>query len=516
MEPGSQEVRPAGESLSEQLKAPVRIKYTEKSPKGKKEREIEYSGLGADFYLYAASLPGGTEAFQKKLGQGRPSGETKLATTVEHCYSSLPPELQTAIMDKARAILQQENIDPGDAHVSLFRFFQLKGPEIIAEISQGEKQEPQIPAGQRLVDEKELTALTEKAIDLGGKNLRLKQGLKQTKTDLEAAQRENIKLAQAPEDVQKLAAFIRTGGQTGRLDELITAAQQRDTIVMVHLLKTAREQLGEEQFAVLLGKASETLKTSQFIASGETVDFRNERYQIQERLGGGRFGEVFLVKVLTGEKSGQHEAWKASKLDARHLNREVFAMNDLDRLQRKENVSYTPQFIAASQLGEGGFQYSFFRMEYVSGKSLDQISREKQEPLDEPAVRKVFSQVSHLGSLIECAGLEQTGTESPITLAADFQPNRIRIVDEVNWEIKIIDWSMPFPVDQEGFINKKALPAVKREALAIIGRNMTNLLGNQEVSPEIQAVISKCTGQEPEEFPPYQSFTELYEDLNAA
>ncbi len=514
------EVQPPSESLLEKLRAPVKLQYPVQREKGlgrkkhtQEVREVEFGGFGADLYYYAVSLPGGTEAFQKKLGE-KPSGEARLTTTAEHCYPSLPEDLRFAVTTKAKEILQQAGIDLGDKRVSLFKFFELKGPEIIAEVSQVEETELQIPPGKKLVEEETLQDLAQTAINSGKEAIQLRQRLAKAEADLEAAQRENIKLAQAPEDVQKLAAFIRSGGQAGKIEALMATTQLPDAIAIANLLKTVHDKLGEEELKALLTSAAETLKAVQFIAVGEMVTLRGESYKIIRSLGGGDFGQVFLTKVTTGHRKDQLEAWKVSK-DQRYLEKEYMAMRNVGNAQQAANLpdnQYTPQYISAGDQREG-FAVPFFNMEYVPGQTLDQVignirAEAEAQPLTEDAVREIFRQVSHLGHLIEKAGLEQKEVY-PVTLAADFKIGRIKVVDPQSWKIKVIDWSLPFPPEKE------SLPQVKREALTIIGKGMTSLLGKKEASPEMQAIIWKCTGQNPEEFPPYQSFTELYRDLSS-
>jgi len=117
------EIRPSPEKpLAELVKEPVKIEFTD--PADKKRKAVEFQGFRADCYYY------GQEEFRKRLGE-RFTGEQRLKATVEHYYSPLAPETQKAVLARTRQILKEEAISPKDSTVSLFKFFHIKGPEIV-------------------------------------------------------------------------------------------------------------------------------------------------------------------------------------------------------------------------------------------------------------------------------------------------------------------------------------------------------------------------------------------------
>lgn len=541
------EIRPSPEKpLAELVKEPVRLEFTDREDG--KRKAVEYWGLQADCFYY------GGEEFRDRLGE-KFAGEERLKATVEHLYFSLPDETREAMFARAKEVLKENDIAFTDPKVSLFRFFQIKGPDLIAETTR-----EKVENGRKEISKEDKVRLeqlnqldqTARGLDLEGarqlpRKIRelqetvakavgvVKRTAKETEELREKSEkaveenqwlREQLEEAKARgssnkitvEELERLAGLARGGKKELReLDKWVAEMESPDVTAVVYLLKTIRDSLGKEKFDSLLKGAAETFERYQFVKVGEIVKLGGRTYRITKRLGGGAMGEVFLSETI--DEWASQSVWKVSKYPEL-IKAEITALTNIDVIQSNagfKDVSYVPNFKEAGAKEEN-FATPFIRMEYVPGKDLVEIMEEvatnKRPPFGEEEVRKVFLQAAHLGSLLEAEKQNLYVCEGELSMASDFKVNRIKVYDENNMKIKVIDWSVPT-------LKENDLPKKTREVLGTIGRVMNRLLGSEpekcpkKMGEEMKTIILKCLGTQEEKFPPYKTFTELYEDLKS-
>lgn len=187
------EIRPSPEKpLAELVKESVRIEFTD--PADKKRKVVEYKGFQADCFYY-----GGKE-FRQKLGE-KFAGEERLKATVEHLYFSLPDETQEAIFARAKEILKENDIALTDSKVSLFKFFQIKGPELIAEVTREKTEAERKPE----LSESDKTRLQEfEILDRSARDAGIKQGVFGVLSQLKHTQKLLVAVREASaEEIEK-------------------------------------------------------------------------------------------------------------------------------------------------------------------------------------------------------------------------------------------------------------------------------------------------------------------------
>ena len=313
--------------------------------------------------------------------------------------------------------------------------------------------------------------------------------------------------------VADLAGALRSGDvNLAKLKEQASS----DTRFVLHLLEGVRGSLSSEEWQALLERTRETFEDYQFIREGEEVVWQGQRFEISRRLGGGAFGGVYLAKdandgevvfKVTRQEKGEEAIWT-----------EFSAMRDIVDVQKAAGIS-EDQLLTPDALGAGGkeenFASPFFFMEYVPGKGLDElcgeVARTQRVPLSEEEVKTIFQQALNLGQLLEQSPKGRMSRYS-LSLATDFQGNRIKVYDEEQMRIKVVDWSIPgISPKEEREQGSEAVRKDTEKAVNTMGGFINRLLGgsSQSLAPEIseqsKKIIAGCqTGE-------YKTFKELYE-----
>lgn len=116
------------ESLRELISRPWGITFVDRQTGQTKQSSV--SGYVADYYVF-----GGREFAEllESIG-GEPTGEQRIAVTVECFFPGINERYHQEVMDKTVEMLREVGIDPADPDISMFAFFRLKGHGILLDV----------------------------------------------------------------------------------------------------------------------------------------------------------------------------------------------------------------------------------------------------------------------------------------------------------------------------------------------------------------------------------------------
>ncbi len=356
---------------------------------------ITYQGLMADFWLY------GNEEFRKGLGE-QFTGMDRLGRTVEQLYPSLSAERRLAILVKADETLKKEGISLTDKEVSLFKFFDIKGPKLVAESVRKE-----IEAEKLVPDKKEEEQpdpnQRQELVGLRKKVLQLEKQLDEEQFRASSLEYEKRKLQNRTEELHGIAQRMITDPDRARMEY-------------------------EYQFMILKENRVLSLDSGKGLA-------------LQKRIGGGKYSEVWLAKTAEGQEVvvkmmrpdlTEKEKWAFKKEMETLLDLSYYIRTH--NLEVKEN-SLVPLFLGKGKVEGKAGNYEFFTMTHASGRPLDECMRENKY------AKREFSQKEALIIISQFCRVLEALHEGIGKSYLDFQLKNI-FWDEEEKTIMVVDWNL--------------------------------------------------------------------------
>jgi serine/threonine protein kinase len=163
----------------------------------------------------------------------------------------------------------------------------------------------------------------------------------------------------------------------------------------------------------------------------------NDQYRLEDRLGGGGMGEVYLARDLLAEANQDPDPFVAVKVLTAALRDDTDATRGLQREARRAQQLSHENIVRVHYFGRDANTY-YLTMELLRGQSFDQLIRDNRSGFVMHAVMPLIEGL--------CRGLAYAHKEGIIH--SDIKPNNVFLTD--NNVVKVLDFGIAVPLRQSG------------------------------------------------------------------